>query len=217
MCMYARECAPAPAGPSVASSQHHLLAQASQARDINADGPAPPGAGHRDRSGRGPRELDVRAAGRGVVLVVFEAVEVLVALAADVAAVGLFLFHAQGAGVGGRGFGVDDGEGAVGVFVQLLVVVAVLVGGRRVVRMGGLGGGCGRGGGGGRGRKGKRKGRGNGRGATYGFVVFEAVLVFVCLFAADDGTAEGFWFLPVQAGCGVRESGHHLLFSYSSC
>lgn len=60
--------------------------------------------------------------------VVFEAVEVLVAFAADVAAVGFFLFHAEGAGVRGGGFGVDDREGAVGVFVQLLVVVAVLVG-----------------------------------------------------------------------------------------
>ena len=60
--------------------------------------------------------------------VVFEAVEVLVAFAASVAAVGFMFFHAEGAGVGGEGFGVDDGEGAVFVCVEFLRVVAVLLG-----------------------------------------------------------------------------------------
>ena len=130
--------------------------------------------------------------------VVFEAVEVLVALAADVAAVGFFLFHAEGARVRGGGFGVDDGEGAVGVFVQLLVVVAVLL------WVDVLGYGCTR-----------RRDEGEGGGA-YGFVVFEAVLILVGFFAADDGTAEGFGFFAVEARCRVGQSGHHLLFSYSS-
>ena len=58
--------------------------------------------------------------------VVFEAVEVLVPFAADFAAVGLFLFHTEGTRIRSGCFGVDDGEGAVGVFVQLLVVMAML-------------------------------------------------------------------------------------------
>lgn len=58
---------------------------------------------------------------------VFEAVEVFVALAADVAAVGFVLFHAEGSGVRVEGLGVDDGESAVVVCGKLLGVVAVLV------------------------------------------------------------------------------------------
>ena len=59
-------------------------------------------------------------------LVIFEAVEVLVALAAGLALVGFVLLHALGARVGLEGVRVDDGEGAVGVGVEGLRVVAVL-------------------------------------------------------------------------------------------
>ena len=68
----------------------------------------------------------------------------------------------------------------------------------------------------GRGR-GRREGEGEGRRGAYGFMVFEAVLVLVSFFAADDRTAEGFGFFAVETGGSVGESGHHLLFSYSSC
>jgi hypothetical protein len=57
---------------------------------------------------------------------VFQAVEVLVAFSADIAAVGLLFFHAYCAWVGDRGNGVDDGEGAVFVFLEFLVLVAML-------------------------------------------------------------------------------------------
>lgn len=62
----------------------------------------------------------------GVVFVVFEAVEILVALAAGFAAVGLVLFHTEGAGVWVKGFGIDDRKGAVFICVELLRVVAML-------------------------------------------------------------------------------------------
>lgn len=62
-----------------------------------------------------------------MVLVVFEAVEVLVALAADIAAVGFVLFHAEGSWVRVKSLGIDDGESAVVVCGELLGVVAVLV------------------------------------------------------------------------------------------
>lgn len=57
---------------------------------------------------------------------VFQAVEILVALSADVAPVWLLFFHAHCAWVRDRGNGIDDGEGAVFVFLELLVLVAVL-------------------------------------------------------------------------------------------
>ena len=58
---------------------------------------------------------------------VFEPVEVFVTFAANFALVRLLLFHAQGAWVGGKGGRIDNGEGAVGVLVQLLVIMSVLV------------------------------------------------------------------------------------------
>lgn len=48
---------------------------------------------------------------------VFETVEVLVALATDLALEGLLLLHAESSGIRGRGLGVDDGECAVAVLV----------------------------------------------------------------------------------------------------
>ena len=43
-----------------------------------------------------------------MVFVVLEAVEVLVTLSADIAAVGFVFLHSQSAGVGVQGFRVDD-------------------------------------------------------------------------------------------------------------
>lgn len=48
---------------------------------------------------------------------VFEPVEILVALAADVALEGLLLLHSESPRVGGRGLGVNDGESAVAVLM----------------------------------------------------------------------------------------------------
>ena len=62
-------------------------------------------------------ELEVWVARRAVLAVVLEPVQVLVTLAAHLAAVGLFLFHADGAGVWDRGRRVDDREGAVRVLL----------------------------------------------------------------------------------------------------
>lgn len=61
-----------------------------------------------------------------MVSVVFEAVEVLVAFPADIASMGFGLFHTQRAGVGVKGFRVNDGEGTIFVGSQLLRVVSVL-------------------------------------------------------------------------------------------
>ena len=57
---------------------------------------------------------------------VLEAVEVLVAFPAGVAAVRLVLFHAHGARIRVKGLGIDDGEGAVVVVFEGLGIVAVL-------------------------------------------------------------------------------------------
>lgn len=57
---------------------------------------------------------------------IFEAVEILVPFAARFALVRLFLLHAQGAFVRNGCLGIDDGEGAVCVIVQSLVVVTML-------------------------------------------------------------------------------------------
>lgn len=73
------------------------------------------------------RVLYLRVAVWRVVLMVFEAVEVLVAFPARVATVRLVLLHAQGTGIGVQSFGIDDGEGAVFVVFEGLGVVAVLV------------------------------------------------------------------------------------------
>lgn len=56
---------------------------------------------------------------------VFETVEVLVTLAADLTLIWLLLFHAESAWVGRRGFRVDDGESAIAILMQLLGLVTV--------------------------------------------------------------------------------------------
>ena len=61
-----------------------------------------------------------------MVLMVFESVEILVALATYFAPVRLVLFHAQGAWIGGQSFGIDDRVGAVVVARQLLRGVTML-------------------------------------------------------------------------------------------
>ena len=71
-------------------------------------------------------QLELGIAVRGVGSVVFESVQVLVTFPADFASVGLLLLHADGSGVGNRCEGVDDGEGAVVVLLELLVLVTVL-------------------------------------------------------------------------------------------
>lgn len=70
--------------------------------------------------------LDLRLTGWGMLCVVFEPVEILVAFAARVAAVGLVLLHANCARIWFVGFGIDDAEGSVGVCVERLAVVAML-------------------------------------------------------------------------------------------
>lgn len=61
-----------------------------------------------------------------MVLVVFQTVEVLVAFAAVIAAVGLVLLHTHSARVGGEGVWVDDRVSAVVVGMKLLGIVSVL-------------------------------------------------------------------------------------------
>ena len=100
---------------------------------------------------------------------VFETVEILVPLAAHLAAIWLLLLHADGTRIGYRGKRVHDGEGTVVVLFQLLVLMAVLHWcqqdileeweGRVVV-------------------------------VTYLLVILETVLVLVCLLAANDWTLE---------------------------
>lgn len=57
---------------------------------------------------------------------VFKTIEVLVAFAAIVAAVGFVFFHAHGARIGGEGIRVDNRVGAVVVGMEFLGVVSVL-------------------------------------------------------------------------------------------
>lgn len=56
---------------------------------------------------------------------VFEAIQVLVAFATDVTLEGFLFLHAKGAGIGCRGLGVDNGERAIAVLVQLLACVTM--------------------------------------------------------------------------------------------
>lgn len=58
--------------------------------------------------------------------VVLEPIEVLVALPTVLAAIWLFLLHAQSTGIRRRCFGIDNRECAVGVVVKGLVSMAVL-------------------------------------------------------------------------------------------
>jgi len=57
---------------------------------------------------------------------IFQAVEILVPFSANIAAVRLLFFHAHCARIRYGGNGVDDGEGTVFVFLEFLVLVAVL-------------------------------------------------------------------------------------------
>lgn len=57
---------------------------------------------------------------------VFEAVQILISLAAHLASVRLLLLHADGTGIWYGREGIDDGEGAVFVLLQLLILMAVL-------------------------------------------------------------------------------------------
>ena len=59
-------------------------------------------------------------------LVVFETVQVLVALATNLATIWLLLLHAQRPGVRCGCLRVDDGKRAICVIMQLLIVVTML-------------------------------------------------------------------------------------------
>jgi hypothetical protein len=69
----------------------------------------------------------LRIAVWGVRAVVLETVKVLVPLAANLTTIWLLLLHADGAGVWDRSEGVHDGEGAILVLLELLVLMAVLL------------------------------------------------------------------------------------------
>ena len=58
---------------------------------------------------------------------ILQSVEVLVALAARLALVGLIFLHAERAGVGGAGRRVNDRVGAVDVFLELLRLMTILL------------------------------------------------------------------------------------------
>ena len=63
---------------------------------------------------------------RAVVLVVFQPIEVLVTLAAYVAAVRLVFFDPFGAGIRAHGVWIDNGEGTVFILLQCLGLMTVL-------------------------------------------------------------------------------------------
>lgn len=58
--------------------------------------------------------------------VVFETVEVLVALAAHLTAIGFLFLHADGSRIWDRGCRINNGIGAVWVLLELLVLVTML-------------------------------------------------------------------------------------------
>lgn len=58
-------------------------------------------------------------------LVVFEAVEVLIPLLTDVALVWFLLFHTHGSRIRCLSVGINDGEGAISVLMEALVVMPV--------------------------------------------------------------------------------------------
>ena len=64
---------------------------------------------------------------RGVGTVVLEPVKVLVTLAANLTAIGLLLLHSDSSRVGDGCQRIDYREGAVVIFLELLVLVAVLL------------------------------------------------------------------------------------------
>jgi hypothetical protein len=59
-------------------------------------------------------------------LVVFQSVQILVALLANIAFVWLLLFHAHGTRVWSLGIGVDNRKCAVSILVESLIVMTVL-------------------------------------------------------------------------------------------
>lgn len=135
---------------------------------------------------------------------IFESVEIFVAFSTGAAAVGLVLFHAEGAGVGIEGLGVDDGEGAVFVCVEFLRVVSVLYGSADVVdsvvsRAWDRGG----------------ENSGETKGSAYGFVIFQSILILVCFFAANDWAMERLRYTPISRW--IRHSCQLLLLPYRSC
>jgi hypothetical protein len=71
-------------------------------------------------------ELEIRVASGRVLPMVFQPVEVLVALAASLTSVWLLFLHANGTRVGDRGFGIDDRERAVAILFEFLATVTVL-------------------------------------------------------------------------------------------
>jgi len=58
--------------------------------------------------------------------VVLETVEVLVSFATDLTPIWLLFLHADGSGVWNGCGWVDDGKGAVGILLELLILVAML-------------------------------------------------------------------------------------------
>jgi hypothetical protein len=70
-------------------------------------------------------ELEIRVAGKGMRLVVFQPVQVLVALSTCLAAKGLLLFHPQGSWIRRTCFRVNNRESAITIFVELLSLMTV--------------------------------------------------------------------------------------------
>lgn len=130
-------------------------------------------------------------------LVVLEPVEVLVPLAADIALVRLFLFHAERSRIGGQCRRVDDGEGAVRVLLQILSIVAVLK--YKVSHTS------------------RAESIRNEIAGTYRFVILESVLVLVCLLASNHRASEWFGLFTIGAVHSIGQSNLALLFSNGPC
>lgn len=108
-----------------------------------------------------------------MVTYIFESVQVLVPLTADLALVRLLLLHAECARVWRRCLRVDDGEGAVAVLMQLLRLVTV----RLVV-------------------SGRMKSEEAARVAETSEYILQAILVLIRLLTSNDRTPKGLVFLP---------------------
>lgn len=52
---------------------------------------------------------------------------------------------------------------------------------------------------------------------TYSFVVFESILILVCLFTTDNGTPEWLGFLIGEDNGRIRDTSQKLLFADASC
>jgi hypothetical protein len=70
--------------------------------------------------------LGIRITRWAVLSVILQAIQILIPLATDFASVGLFLLHAHSSGVRDRGNRVNDREGSIRIFLELLILVAVL-------------------------------------------------------------------------------------------